>query len=170
MNNKPLRFIPLFLFIPLILACLLLTFLTAPIAQAQRPSNPSKLPDPTIDRTPPSGMESREIVEVKGDWVIREDLVSTNTLFKVHGNILLMPNVTWEMTDCEVIIMCQHARQYRMYWEKGSTLKTTQCKLGGFDDGTLFAPTNFEAGGGTWIGTDTEVHTCYAVSAGNGTV
>jgi hypothetical protein len=137
---------------------------------AQRISDPTKIPDPGITRSPASVPESREVVEVKGDWVIRTNQTASNTLFRVHGNIYLLPDVTWELTDCEVIIMCQHARQYRMYWQKGSVLKTTRCKLGGFDDGTRFAPANFEAGGGTWIGTDTEVHTCYAVSVGDGSV
>jgi hypothetical protein len=120
--------------------------------------------------TPPSGDESRVTVEVIGSWVIREDKVSSNTLFKVHGNIHLLPGVTWEMTDCEMIIMCEYARQYRMYWSPGSTLKTTRCKLGGYNDGTRFAPANFEAKFGTWIATDTEVHTCYAVSMGDDSV
>jgi len=152
------------------LAHLLILCGTLQTSHAQRAPEPEKLPDAPVVRTAATDSEKRDVLEVKGDWIVRTNAVFTNTLFKVQGNIYLLPNVTLELADCEVMMLCQHARQYRMYWQKGATLKTTRCKLGGFDDGTRFAPANFEAGGGTWIATDTEVHTCYAVSVGDGSV
>ena len=136
----------------------------------KRAEAPERLPDPEIKITESANEKKHRIMEVMGDWIIREDMQSTDTLYKVHGNIYLLPEITWAMTDCEVVVMCEYARQYRVYWGENSTLETRRCRLGGFDDGQRFAPTNFEAAGGTWVGTDTEVHTCYAVSVGNGSV
>ncbi|MEM7809990.1 MAG: hypothetical protein AAF532_00740 [Planctomycetota bacterium] len=102
-----------------------------------------------------------------GDWDVREDLRAERTHFKVHGNIRLHQGVTWELTDCALTIMCEYARQYRMYWE-GGVFKTTRCVVGGYHDGSLRAQANFEVKDGLWDATDTTVQFCYAVSVGSG--
>lgn len=118
---------------------------------------------PRFETVEPAAAGGRSTVDVYGDWTLDRDRDDQDVHLRVHGDIRIPKGVRWTMNNCELTLMCEHARQYRVYWE-GGELVTRDCVVGGFHAEGRSAQCNFEVKDGLWDATDTTVQYCYAVS------
>ncbi len=109
------------------------------------------------------------VVEIEGDWRISESVSYANTYLKVRGNVYIERDVTLALDDCVFDVICEYARQYKVYWE-GGTLITRNTTVGGSQRNGINYQTTFQLRDGLWEATDTTVRYCYGISFWDKTV
>lgn len=107
--------------------------------------------------------DGKRKVEVFGDWHIADTVEADNTLYEVHGNIVIETNGVWKLSNSELRMMCNFSREFEVRWD-GGTMITTNVVAGGIKrDGRLCA-VNFSLKNGLWDGVDTTVQNCYGIT------
>jgi len=117
----------------------------------------------------PAMADPPTIIEIDGDWRISESISYTNTHLKVRGNVHIERDVTLTLDDCVLEVICEYARQYKVYWE-GGTLITRNTTVGGSQRNGINYQTTFQLRDGLWEATDTTVRYCYGISFWDKTV
>ncbi|WP_136078903.1 hypothetical protein [Pontiella desulfatans] len=108
-------------------------------------------------------MDGRRKIEVFGDWHIGETVEAADTLYEIHGNIVLETNGVWKLSNSEVRVMCNFSREFEMRWN-GGTFITTNCTVGGIKVDNRLRASNFALKDGRWDGVDTTVQNTYGIT------
>lgn len=107
--------------------------------------------------------EPLETLEMEGDWRLSESTAYRGTHLKVRGNVYIKRDVTLALDNCIFEVICDYARQFKVYWE-GGTLVTRNTTVGGSQRNGINYQTTFQLRDGLWEATDTTVQYCYGIS------
>jgi len=95
--------------------------------------------------------------------LLKRALVSLLLVTVVAPAVDIERDVTLTLDNCIFEVICDYARQFKVYWE-GGTLVTRETTVGGPQRDGINYQTTFQLRDGLWQATDTTVQYCYGIS------